>query len=221
MFKLALVATSALAMTACTYSSHGPEDDHSVESAGMIASRNIDVTGDAEFAGMIVRADGKVGRDLELAGATVRSNMEVGGDLSVAGARVNFRGSVAGTSDVATASGNLDADFQGDLNVAAARITIDGRVGGRLEANTARIHLRGEFDGPVLLIGEGNDQSGHAIISGHLAQGGTICATEIEFRDEARVDGELILISDDRPENYGGSYEFRSLDGRDCDDLNL
>ena len=221
MFKLALVATSALAMTACTYSSYGPEDNRSVESAGMVASRNIDVTGDAEFSGMIVRADGRVGRDLDLAGATVRANMEVGGNLTAAGARVNFRGSVAGDSEIATASGNLDADFQGDLIIAAARITIDGRVGGRLEANTARIHLRGDFEGPVLLIGEGTEKSGRAIISGHLAQGGTICATEIEFRNGAIVDGELRIISESRPENFDGNYEFESLNGRDCDDLDL
>jgi len=222
MYKLILIATSSLAMTACTYSSHGPEDNRSVESAGIIASRHVDVTGDAEFSGVRVNARGEIGRDLDLAGASVRSNASVGGDLTAAGASVVFTGSVAGNSDIAGARVNLDAEFDGDVEIAGARVKFDGVVHGRLEAHTVRINLKGDFLGPVLLIGEGREgRSGHALISGYLAQGGIICASEVEFKRQSSFDGELTIISDERPSEAPASFTYIELDGRDCDRLDL
>ena len=98
--NLAIISVSALAVSACTYSSYGPDDHRSVESAGLVSSRNVDVTGDAEFAGMIVRADGDIAGDLDVAGATVRSTADVGGNLSAAGARLRFNGTVAGDAEI-------------------------------------------------------------------------------------------------------------------------
>ena len=222
MYKLILVASTALAMTACTYSSHGPESNRSVESAGMVASRHVDVTGDAEFAGVMVNARGDIGRDLDLAGASVRSNAHVGGDLTAAGANVVFNGTVAGNSEIAGARVNLDAEFEGNVDIAGARVNLDGIVRGRLDAHTARINIRGEILGPVLLIGEGReDRNGRAILSGYLAQGGVICASEVEFRTRARFDGELTIIADERPADAPASFTYIELDGRDCDRLDL
>jgi len=221
MYKLILVTSTALAMTACTYSSHGPEDNRSVESAGMVASRHVDVTGDAEFSGMMVNARGDIGRDLDLAGASVRSNAHVGGDLTAAGANVVFNGTVAGNSEIAGARVNLDAEFEGDVDIAGARVNLDGIVRGRLDAHTARINIRGEILGPVLLIGEGNERSGRVILSGYLAQGGIICASEVEFRTQARFDGELTIIADERPADAPANITYIELDGRDCDRLDL
>ena len=92
-------AAAATALSACTYDVHGRGEDRSVDAAGLVASRNVDVPGDAEFSGMFVGADGRVGRDLELSGATVRSNMIVGRDLDASGARVRFSGEVGGDAE--------------------------------------------------------------------------------------------------------------------------
>lgn len=226
MSKLILLASCALAVTGCTNSTYGPSENRSTESAGLIASRNLDVTGDAELAGMLVRANGTVGRDLELAGARVSSNASVGGDLSAAGASVRFTGSVGGNAEIAAATTWLDADFGGDLDVAGARVTIDGRVAGRLELHGARMELKGEFLGPVQVIGEGRDdgersRNGRAILAGSFAQGGFVCATHVEFRGTARFQGELRVIARDRPEGGPAGYSFEALDGRECDKIDI
>ncbi|WP_417476072.1 hypothetical protein [Maricaulis sp.] len=226
MSKLILLASCALAMSACTNSSYGPAENRSTESAGLVASRNLDVTGDAELAGMLVRADGTVGRDLELAGARVSSSASVGGDLSAAGASVRFTGSVGGNAEIAAATTWLDADFGGDLDVAGARVTIDGRVAGRLELHGARMNLKGDFLGPVEVIGEGRDdgeriRNGRAILAGNFSQGAFVCATHVEFRNSARFGGALRVIASERPEGGPSGYEFELLDGRDCDQINI
>lgn len=221
MYKLILVASTALAVSACTYSSYGPADDRSMESSGLVASRHIDVTGDAEFSGMMVNARGDVGRNLELSGATVRADADVGGNLEAAGARVRFRGTVGGDADVSAATMHLNAEIAGDLSVAGARVTIDGTVRGRTEMHAARMNLRGDFLGPVEIIGEGTEESGRLIFSGHFAEGAVICATEIEFRSGARLSGDVTIYSETRPSDSAGSFNFIELDGRDCDKMDL
>ena len=226
MYKLILLASCALAVTGCTNSTYGPAENRSTESAGLIASRNVDVTGDAEFAGMLVRANGTVGRDLDLAGASVSSNATVGGNLSAAGASVRFTGSVGGNAEIAAATTWIDADFNGDLDVAGARVTINGRVAGRLDLHGARMHLKGEFLGPVEVIGEGREgenrhRNGRAILAGNFAQGGFVCATHVEIRSSARFGGEMRVIAGERPEGGSAGYSFEPLDGRDCDKIDI
>ncbi len=221
MHKIILVASTALAVSACTYSSYGPDDNRSMESSGLVASREVNVSGDAEFSGMVVNARGDIGRDLELAGATVRANADVGGDLDAAGARVRFRGSVAGNADVAAATMHLNAEFGVNLTVAGARVTVDGVVHGETEMHGARMDLRADFRGPVEIIGEGTEASGRLIFSGNLAEGGLICATEVEFRDGARLNGDVTVYSETRPSDRAGSFNFIELDGRDCDKMDL
>lgn len=226
MHKLILLAGCALAVTGCTNSTYGPAENRSTESAGVIASRHVDVTGDASFSGMMVRADGNVGRDLDLSGATVRSNAVVGGNLSAAGASVRFTGSVGGNAEIAAATTWLDADFGGDLEVAGARVTLDGRVAGRLDLHGARMNLKGEFLGPVTVIGEGREdetrhRNGRAILAGNFAQGGFVCATHVEIRTGARFGGAMRVIASERPEGRQAGYSFEPLDGRDCDKIDI
>lgn len=226
MHKLILLAGCALAMTGCSNSTYGPANNRSTESAGLIAARHVDVTGDAEFSGMMVRASGHVGQDLDLSGATVRSDANVGGNLSAAGASVRFTGTVGGDADIAAATGWLDADFGGDLAVAAARVTIDGRVAGRLDLHGARMTLKGDYLGPVSVIGEGrNDENRHrngrAILAGNFAQGGFVCATHVEIRSTAQFGGEMRIIASERPEGVQGGYSFEPLDGRACDKIDI
>ena len=109
-----LCATAAFALSACTYSVSGHGDNRSVESAGLVASRDVDVPGDAEFSGMFVGADGDVGGDLDLAGASVRSSAHVGGNLTAAGGRVRFTGEVAGDAEIDAGTGYVDAIIRGD-----------------------------------------------------------------------------------------------------------
>ncbi|MEC9250581.1 MAG: hypothetical protein VX501_08020 [Pseudomonadota bacterium] len=215
--NLMIISVSALAVSACTYSSHGPEDHRSVESAGLVSSRNVDVTGDAEFAGMIVRADGEIDGDLDVAGATVRSNADVGGDLSAAGARLRFTGSVAGDAEIAAATADVDALIQGHTEIAAARLRLDGEMRGPVEIAAARANIRGRYLENFDFQGEGRNKSGDLTLAGEFLGGGAICATEIEITSSARFEGQFVFASDTRPDGMPSSAEFIDLDGRDCD----
>ncbi len=217
--RILLSATAAFALSACTYSVSGQGDSRSVESAGLVASRHVDVPGDAEFAGMLVGADGHVGGDLDLAGASVRSDAHVGGDLIAAGGRVRFTGEVDGNAEIDAGTGFVDADIAGDVTIAAGRITLDGRIGGALEMDGGRMDLRADIAGPVEVRGHGRGEhgNGRVEISGRLRQGGMVCAAEVEIRRDARIEGELRVIADRRPDGEGFTYE--SLAGRDCDHL--
>ncbi|MFY0637605.1 hypothetical protein [Maricaulis maris] len=217
--RILLSATAAIALSACTYSVSGHGEGQSVESAGLVASRNVDVPGDAEFAGMLVGADGHVGGDLDLAGASVRSDARVGGNLSAAGGRVRFTGEVDGDAEIDAGTGYVDAVIRGDVTIAAGRITLDGTIGGGLEMDAGRMDLRADISGPVHVRGHGRGDhgNGRVEVSGRLQQGGTICAAEVEIRRNAQIEGELRVISDRRPDGDGFTYE--ALAGRDCDHL--
>lgn len=217
--RILLSATAAIALSACTYSVSGQGEGRSVKSAGLVASRHVDVPGNAEFAGMLVGADGRVGGDLDLAGASVRSNARVGGNLSAAGGRVRFTGEVDGDAAIEAGTGYVDAIIRGDVVVAAGRITLDGDIGGGLEMDGGRMTLRADIAGPVHVRGHGRGDRGNGRVelSGRLQQGGTICAAEVEIRRGARIEGELRVISDRRPDGEGFTYE--ALAGRDCDHL--
>ncbi|WP_323761268.1 hypothetical protein [Maricaulis sp.] len=211
-----LCAATAFALGACTYSVSGHGDDRSIESAGLVASRDVNVPGDADFSGMFVGADGDVGGDLELAGASVRSNARVGGNLLAAGGRVRFTGEVAGNVEIDAGTGYVDAIIHGDATVAAGRITLDGRIGGALEMDGGRMTLRAVVAGPVQIRGHGRDdgRNGRVDVEGQLQQGGLICASEVNIRRSARIGGELLVISNQRPDGEGFAYE--ALAGRDC-----
>ncbi|WP_304070446.1 hypothetical protein [Maricaulis maris] len=212
-----LCATAAFALSACTYSVSGHGDNRSVESAGLVASRDVDVPGDAEFSGMFVGADGDVGGDLDLAGASVRSSAHVGGNLTAAGGRVRFTGEVAGDAEIDAGTGYVDAIIRGDAVIAAGRITLDGRIEGALEMDGGRMILRADIAGPVQIRGQGRDDSrnGRVDLAGRLRQGGLICAAEVNIRRAARIEGDLRIISDNRPD--GDGFTFEALAGRDCD----
>ena len=213
-----LCAAAALALPACTYDVHGKAEDRSVDAAGLVASRDVDVPGDAEFSGMFVGADGRVGRDLELSGATVRADMIVGRDLEASAGRLRFEGEVGGDAEINAGTADVDADIAGDAEIAVGRITLDGRIRGRLTMDGGHMELRADVDGPVRISGHGrNDGNGRAEIAGRLGQGGWICAEEVEIRPSARIEGPLTVISRERP--HGDGFEWEALDWRECEDL--
>ncbi|MBO6797832.1 polymer-forming cytoskeletal protein [Maricaulis sp.] len=215
--NLAIITVSALAVSACTYSSYGPDEHRSVESAGLVSSRNVDVTGDAEFAGMIVRADGDIDGDLDVAGATVRSNADVGGNLSAAGARLRFNGTVAGDAEIAAATAHVDAIIEGHTEIAAARLRLDGEMRGPVEIAASRATIRGRFLQGFEFEGHGNRKSGDLTLAGEFLGGGAICSTEIEITSAARFEGDFLFVSDSRPDRLPSGAEFIDLDGRDCE----
>lgn len=219
MIRTVFIGASALVMTACTYSSYGAGDERSVESSGLVASRNVDVPGDADFEGMMVGVDGRVGGDLNMAGASVRGNVEVGGDLLAEGARVRFRGTVAGNAEIAAATTEIDAEIDGRLEMAGARLTVDGRVSGPAEIDGARMMLEADFRGPIEVYGAGSDDgSGRAILAGRFRSGGTVCATYIDIEPSAEFAGEFLFISETRPNRMPENARFEALDGRLCQD---
>lgn len=213
-----LCAAAALALPACTYDVHGKAEDRSVDASGLVASRDVDVPGDAEFSGMFVGADGRVGRDVELSGATVRADLIVGRDLEASAGRLRFEGEVGGDAEISAGTADVDAGFGGDVEVAAGRITLDGHIRGRLTMDGGHMELRADVDGPVEISGHGrNDGNGRAEIAGRLGQGGWICAEEVEIRPSARIEGPLTIISRERP--HGDGFEWEALDWRECEDL--
>jgi len=217
MKAILLIAASATALTACSYSSHGPAENHSVERSGLVASGDVNATGSADYSGMFVDAGGDIRRDLSLSGANVVSDARVGGDLNISGARIRFTGSVAGDTDIAGATMYLDGQFGGRLEVMGARATIDGDILGDLDAMGARFNLEGRFAAPVHVVGGGgNGRNGRVVLSGSLEQGGYICAGRVDIRRDAQVDGPLTIISDERPD-WSGSFEYEALDGRNCE----
>ncbi|MAC39673.1 MAG: hypothetical protein CMH93_09150 [Oceanicaulis sp.] len=211
-------AAAATALSACTYDVRGKAEDRSVDAAGLVASRNVDVPGDAEFSGMFVGADGRVGRDLELSGATVRSNMIVGRDLEASGGRVRFTGEVGGDAEISAGTADIDARIAGNTQIAAGRVTLDGHLHGSLEMDGGHMVLRADVDGPVTVRGHGRDDGdGRVEIFGRLGQGGLICAAEVELRSGARLEGGFLVISHTRPDGEG--FEWEALGRRDCEDL--
>ena len=212
-------AAALLLLPACTYSVSGHAENRSVESEGLVASRHVSVPGDAEFAGMIVNAHGEIGRDLDLAGASVRSDAEVGGNLTAEGARVRFTGSVGGNAEIAAGTAYLNARILGDTEIAAGRVTLEGDLSGRLFMDAGHTNLRATVHGPVEIRGHGRNEgrNGRVEVSGHLAQGGLICATEVEIQRSARIEGDLLVISDLRP--AGDGFRYEPLNGRDCDQI--
>lgn len=218
-YRLGLIATSALALSACTYSTYGAGDERSVSGEGLVASSNIDVPGDASFEGMMVGVDGSVGRDLYMAGASVRGHADVGRNLTAEGARVRFRGDVGGDAEIAAATAHLDADIAGDLLIQGARFTVEGVVQGTTEAQGAFMFFEGDFLGPVTIAGAGDDESGEATLSGRFLAGGEICATEIEIDRNAQFQGQYAFISEREPAGLPDGASFELLDGRDCDRL--
>lgn len=221
MHKLILVTMTALAVTGCTYAHHGSGDDRSIEGAGLVASRNVDIAGDAEFAGMLVRVNGEVGRDLSMAGASVRSDAKVGGDLEAAAARLRFTGEVDGDAELAGASIDIDATFHNNVSMAGAKIELDGLIEGELEIYGHNVELKGEVRGPVKMIGQGDTENGSLVLSGRFMGGGAFCATEIEVERSAEFAGDFVFVADAEPANLPAGAVFEALDGRECDRIDL
>lgn len=213
------LAVSAIALVGCSYSSHGPAGNHSIERSGMVAAGDVDATGSADYQGMFVDAGGVIGQNLSLAGANVVSDARVGGNLNIEGARIRFTGTVDGDAEIAGATMYLDGRFGGRLEVLGARATIDGDILGELDAMGAHFNLEGRFAQPVQVIGSrGNGRNGRVVISGNLEQGGFICATRVDFRRGASASGPLTVIAEDRPD-WSGNLDFQPLNGRNCEDI--
>lgn len=214
-----LTATAAVVLAGCSYSSHGPAENRSIDRAGLVASGDVDATGSAEYAGMFVDAGGVIGRDLSLSGANVVSDATVMGDLNIEGARIRFTGTVEGDTEIAGATMMLNGRFGGRLEVLGARATIRGDVNGPLDAMGARFNLEGRFAQPVQVYGtNGDNRSGRVVVSGVLEQGGVICASRVDFRRGASVGGPLTVIAEDRPD-WDGAFDFEELGRRDCEDI--
>ena len=216
---LLLIAASTIALSACSYSSRGPVDNHSIERAGIVASGDIDATGSADYSGMFVDAGGQIDGDLSLTGANVVSDARVGGNLDIEGARIRFTGRVEGDTGAAGATMYLNGYFGGRMEIAAARATIDGDILGELDAMVARLNLEGRFASPVHIVGGGREgRNGRVVVSGSLEQGGYICASQVDIHSQAQISGPMMIIAEDRPD-WDGSFEFESLGHRDCDDI--
>ncbi|GJL97034.1 MAG: hypothetical protein DHS20C06_08510 [Hyphobacterium sp.] len=219
MKSVLLIAVSTFALAACSYSASGPADNRSIDRAGLVASGDVNATGSAEYAGMIVDAGGNIERDLSLSGANVASDAHVGGNLNIEGARIRFTGRVEGRTEISGASMYLNGYFGDNVEVMGAWATIDGDVVGELNAIGTRFNLEGRFAAPVHIVGGGREgRNGRVVVTGSLEQGGYICASRVDIRQQAEISGPLTVIAEARPD-WDGTFEFQFLGHRDCEDI--
>lgn len=219
MKAILLITAAATALAGCSYSARGPAENRSIERAGLVASGDVNATGNAEYSGMFVDAGGDIDRDLSLSGANIVSDARVGGNLNIEGARIRFTGSVDGDTEIAGATIYLNGRFGGRMEVMGARATIDGDILGELDAMGARFNLLGNFAAPVHISGSGsNGRNGRVVIRGTLEEGGYICARHVDFRGNARVNGPLHIIAEARPD-WDGAFDYEPLGARECADI--
>lgn len=219
MKAILLITVASTALAGCSYSARGPAENRSIERAGLVASGDVNATGSAEYSGMFVDAGGNIERDLSLSGANVVSDAHVGGNLNIEGARIRFTGSVDGDTEIAGATMYVDGRFGGRMEIMGARATIDGDILGAFEGMGARFNLKGNFASPVHIYGSGGDgRNGRVVISGTLEEGGYICARHVDFRSNARVNGPLHIIAEDRPD-WDGAFDYEPLGTRECEDV--
>ena len=129
----------------------------------------------------------------------------------------------------------------GDTAVAGTEIEFSGVVQGEFSAAAIEMSIGGRLDGPVRLMAQPSDRhrgwratfdengtragssNGLAEITGHLAQGGAVCARQVVITRNARIEGPLHVWSDEEIDIRSGASVGEIVredrNGRDCDDI--
>jgi hypothetical protein len=168
-----------------------------------------------------------LGRDAYLAGQTVTLDMLDRDDAFLAGESVTLAAPIAGSAHMAGRWISVEADVGGDLYAAGQRVAIDAGIAGdatlmgqaislgapvgrNLRVLGSTIRIERDIGGSLLVGGEFVDLD--ASIGGDMA----VAARAIDFGNDARVDGTLILYEQegDRIEVPAGVAPIERIDRR-------
>jgi hypothetical protein len=144
--------------------------------AGEAVTQSLTATGDVFAAGSVITTSGSAAGDMHAAGYDVNISAQTGGDLYAAGSSVTISAPVgeditaAGFSVRSTAT----APVAGNLRFFGRSLTIEGPISGALTAFGGTIHLNAPVSGDAW-----------------------IAAETVTYGPEARIDGTLILSTDE------------------------
>lgn len=144
--------------------------------AGEAVTQTLTATGDVFVAGSVITASGSASGDIHAAGYDVNISAQTGGDLYAAGSSVTISAPVgedvtaAGFSVRSTAS----APVTGNVRFFGRNMTIEGPIDGALSAFGGTVYLNAPVSGDAWIVAE-----------------------TITYGPLARIDGTLILSTDD------------------------
>jgi hypothetical protein len=144
--------------------------------AGEAVTETLTATGDVFAAGSVITTSGSASGDIHAAGYDVNISTNTGGDLYAAGSSVTISAPVgeditaAGFSVRSTAT----APVTGNLRFFGRSLTIEGPIAGALTAFGGTVHLNAPVSGDAWIVAE-----------------------TITYGPDARIDGSLILSTDD------------------------
>jgi hypothetical protein len=144
--------------------------------AGEAVTETLSATGDVFAAGSVITTSGSAGGDIHAAGYDVNISTNTGGDVYAAGSSVTISAPVgeditaAGFSVRSTAT----ASVAGNLRFFGRSMTIEGPITGALTAFGGTVHLNAPVSGDAWIVAE-----------------------TITYGPEARIDGSLILSTED------------------------
>lgn len=162
-------------------------------SADDIQEKQFTPGNDAYLLGSTVVHDTAGVDDLFMAGNSVRSNQAISGSLHLAGRRIFSAGAVGGDAYVAGFDVSLTGKVAGDVTASGYYLTV-GEVGGNLRVSGSNVALTGPVSGYALVSGD--DVTIEGVITGDLR----LSAQDVEFSENARVDGMLILYEEEAGE---------------------
>ena len=145
-------------------------------SAGETVTETLSATGDVFAAGSVITTSGSTSGDIHAAGFDVNISTNTGGDLYAAGSSVTISAPVG---DDITAAGfsvrsTAAAPVEGNLRFFGRSLTIEGPIGGALTAFGGNVHLNAPVSGDAWIVAE-----------------------NVTFGPEARIDGSLLLSTED------------------------
>ncbi len=145
-------------------------------SAGETVTETLSATGDVFAAGSVITTSGSASGDIHAAGYDVNVSTTTGGDVYAAGSSVTISAPVA--EDVTAAGFSVRstaaAPVDGNLRFFGRSLTIEGPVAGALTAFGGTVHLNAPVSGDAWIVAE-----------------------RITYGPEARIDGTLILSTED------------------------
>ncbi len=145
-------------------------------SAGEAVTETLSATGDVFAAGSVITTSGSASGDIHAAGYDINISTNTGGNLYAAGSSVTISAPVgeditaAGFSVRSTAT----APVEGNLRFFGRSLTIEGPINGALTAFGGTVHLNAPVSGDAWIVAE-----------------------TVTFGPDARIDGTLILSTED------------------------
>jgi len=150
----------------------------------------FDFGSDSFRAGGTVVFDAPGTDDLFMAGETVRGEADIAGSAHLAGRKVTMVGAIGGDAYLAGMDVVLDGHVAGDATLAGYDIRV-GDVGGDLRISGAKLTISGPVSGYALIVGD--EVQIDAIIAGDV----NLTAREVDFSDDARIEGQLIIYEEE------------------------